>query len=81
MVYRRFGYLQSRILLDKQTELGLLENKLDKLDESEKNEYPDRLFRYDLDSSEVYHRRQLMAEIEKRYCEYGKLASNPWRKY
>ena len=72
MLYRRFGYLQSRILLDKQTELGLLETKLDELDKAEMYNHPDRLFNYDLESSEVWHRRPLMAEIEKKYCEYGK---------
>jgi hypothetical protein len=31
-IYRRFGYLQSRLLLDKQEQLRLLEEKLEHLD-------------------------------------------------
>ena len=32
MIYRRFGFLHSRILLNKQDELRLLEERLDDLD-------------------------------------------------
>ena len=35
MVYRRFGFLQSRLLLEKQEELRELEGKLDRLDKIE----------------------------------------------
>ena len=34
MVYRRFGYPQSRILLDKQNEMAALETELDSLDKA-----------------------------------------------
>jgi hypothetical protein len=71
MVYRQFGYLQNRILLDKQNEMANLEKRLDDLDQAEMCPHPDRLFRYNLEQSEVAHRRQLMAEIETKFCEYG----------
>ena len=35
MVFRRFGYLQSRLLLDKQDDLRKLEEQLDRLDASD----------------------------------------------
>lgn len=38
MIYRRFGYLHSRILLRKQDELGKLEADLDEYDDVDENE-------------------------------------------
>lgn len=34
MIYRRFGYLQARVLLDKQDKMRLLEQELDHFDEN-----------------------------------------------
>ena len=43
MVYSRFGYLQSRLLVEKQNELQLLEDELDMMDCGDEAENPRRL--------------------------------------
>jgi hypothetical protein len=68
MIYRRYGYLQSRILLEKQDELRLLEEQLDAIDRSEMYKRPHQLF------SRVHQgdeRKGLLAQIEVTFCEYG----------
>ena len=35
MIYRRFGFLQARLLLEKQDSLRVLEQRLDRLDKAE----------------------------------------------
>ena len=73
MVYRRFGYLQARLLLEKQEELRRLEGQLDDLDKAEAQgnissltTMESRAFRTDGD------RRKLMCKIEKCFSEYGR---------
>ena len=72
MLYRRFGYLQSRILLDKQDELRCLEEQLDELDASEMYLQADKLFRR---GSLGEQRKALLDDIERKFCEYGKCLS------
>jgi len=68
MLYRRFGYLQSRVLLDKQDELRLLEAQLDALDRSEMYNEPDNLFTRECQGEQ---RKKLLSSIEILFCEYG----------
>lgn len=68
MIYRRYGYLQSRILLEKQDELRSLEAQLDAMDEAEMCRKPDKLFTRDRQGEE---RKGLLIQIEKSFCEYG----------
>jgi hypothetical protein len=70
-IYRRFGFLQSRLLLDKQDKLGQLEDTLDRLDKREQNANPTRPMTNDLSEEEITPRRKLLAAIEKQYCSYG----------
>jgi hypothetical protein len=71
-VYRRFGFLQSRLLLDKQDKLRQLEDALDRLDKREQNADPTRPMTNDLTEEEITPRKKLLAAIEKQYCSYGK---------
>jgi hypothetical protein len=79
MIFRRFGYLQSRLLLYKQDELRALEARLDSLDESDKLNNPDRLFMRctdepDVDDDErrnIVARKNLYRDIENAYRDYG----------
>jgi hypothetical protein len=68
MIYRRYGYLQSRILLEKQDELRLLEEQLDQLDYSEMYDNPDNLFKREAQGKE---RKGILNRIESTFCEYG----------
>jgi hypothetical protein len=68
MLYRRYGYLQSRILLEKQDELRLLEEQLDELDRLEMNVRPHKLFTR-MQQGDV--RQGLLKKIETAFCEYG----------
>lgn len=74
MLYRRFGYLQARILLHKQDELRALETKLDTLDKKD-NEHQDTkryLKSRDRDDKRKDSKRKaLLHEIEIVYKEYG----------
>ena len=74
MLYRRFGYLQSRILLEKQDELRSLEAQLDNLDSSEMYDAPDNLFTRDCQGET---RKGLLTQIEGKFCEYGRASSAP----
>jgi hypothetical protein len=73
MVYRRFGFLQTRLLLEKQDTLRVLEQQLDKLDESETvgDDNEDNLCSRDGDQTE---RTNLMAAIRTAFQEYGQCA-------
>lgn len=79
MLYRRFGYLQARLLLDKQDDLRRLEAKLDKLDKQvSEGDCPFNLSTRDLKPEDAKIRRTLMEEIERRFCEYGEHFSIPF---
>jgi hypothetical protein len=68
MIYRRYGYLQARILLEKQDELRLLEEQLDKLDCSEMCDKPDNLF---MRGAQGGDRKGILNRIESTFCEYS----------
>ena len=70
MIYRRFGYVQARLLLEKQDDLRFLENKLDVLDREDSVDNRDVLWtRSDYEEP----RKELMARLENTFIEYGKL--------
>lgn len=81
MLYRRFGYLQSRILLHKQDELRALEEKLDLIDKrDEADPENEKLLRSrDLDDKSNSPRKALLETIETKFKEYGNwnLHENP----
>lgn len=74
MVYRRFGFLQTRLLLETQDTLRVLEERLDKLDESETvgDDNKDNLCSRDGDGDQT-ERINLMAAIRTAFQEYGSL--------
>lgn len=73
MIYRRFGYLQARVLLDKQDQLRVLERDLKELDEELYDAgKANTETRVNIKDPELQDRRdELMEEIEKAYCSYG----------
>lgn len=66
-IYRRFGYLSSRLLLDRQDHLRNLEEKLDKYDESHRLISATRV----LPESVIGPRNSLLGEIEEAFKAYG----------
>ena len=76
MLYRRFGFIQARILLEKQDELRILEEKLDNMDQKIKCTDPESLQTRDLDEESGRSRKELRKKIEIKFCEYGKYGFN-----
>jgi len=72
MIYRRFGWLQTRLLLDKQEELRLLEEKLQKLDMREKKLKASTPMTRDAPPKERVLRKELLEKIELAFCSYCK---------
>lgn len=68
MLYRRFGFLQARLLLNKQDQLRALEEKLDEIDKGDDEEY---LTSRELDDADERPRTKLMEKIEIKFREYG----------
>ena len=72
MVYRRFGYLQSRLLLEKQEHLRQLENELDNLDLEDAETWPRQLTTMEnYDNEQHKPRRHLMRRIDRAFRRYG----------
>lgn len=69
MVYRRFGFLQARLLLENQSELSRLERKLEQDDWSVHDAGQEGLR-----SSRGYtaEKTQLLAEIQQKWLRYSK---------
>jgi hypothetical protein len=83
MVYRRFGFLQARLLLETQDKLRVLEGRLDRLDESDTvgDDNQDNLCSRDGDGGDQTERINLMAAIRTAFQEYGALLqpkASPW---
>ena len=72
MLYRRFGFIQARILLEKQDEMRILEEKLDRMDQRIKDSDPTSLQTRDLTEEESRPRKELLNKIELKFCEYCK---------
>jgi hypothetical protein len=72
MIYRRFGYLQARLLLEKQEQLRRLEWELEVLDENDKQASSRDLITFaDNEDGNVQERQQLMQRIEEKFRDYG----------
>ena len=72
MIYRRFGFLQSRLLLQKQEQLRRLEHRLDMLDEQDEKAKPRDLVCMDAaERGKAQERTRLMQDIETKFREYG----------
>lgn len=71
MIYRRFGFLSARLLLDQQDHLRLLEEDLDELDQDDAQNHPNRNLTRDLSEKDSRERRELLVRIKTEYCEYG----------
>jgi len=74
MVYRRFGYVQARLLLEKQDELRRLEQKLDSYDKKVQKARPINLMTLDLRPEDAAQRKEIMDKLERKFCEYGKIS-------
>lgn len=71
MIYRRFGFLSARLLLDQQDQLRLLEEELDERDQDDAENKPIRNLTRDLPEEDSRERRGLLEKIKREYCEYG----------
>lgn len=75
MIYRRFGYLSARVLLNKQDHLRRLERKLDEFDAENKGcsatTEPNARTK-----SAIDHRNSLLAEIDAALSDYGTKTSS-----
>lgn len=73
MLYRRYGHLQSRLLLEKQENLRRLELDLEKMDIKQTSADADKddLNTWDMEEEKASERDQLMKEIEAAFREYG----------
>jgi hypothetical protein len=70
MLYRRFGFLQSRLLLESQDELRMLEIELDKMDRKDHARDRGSLQTRDLCEEDARPRRELLEKIRACFCEY-----------
>ena len=73
MVYRKFGYAGSRLLLHKQAELQKLEAAMIEMDEDDERVSPGCLKSVDLESDPSSLRARLMKDLEKKFDEWGKI--------
>lgn len=72
MIYRRFGYIQSRLLLDKQNELQNLEMDLEEMDKEDSKQRHDFLKTAEIDTEDPTERKKFMMALERKFNEYGK---------
>jgi hypothetical protein len=71
MLYRRFGFLQARILLNKQDQLRELEKQLDREDKVDMKKDPGVLKSREKDVAVNGRRKRILIEIEEHFKEYG----------
>lgn len=71
MIYRRFGFLSTRLLLDQQDKLRLLEEELDEIDQDDDEKNNNRNITRDLPEEDSKERQALLVKIKNEYCEYG----------
>lgn len=69
MMYRRFGWIQSRLLLNKQNEISDLEKDLELEDGFPAKDEPinGEVTRYEGTSE---YKQQILKDLEKKFCEY-----------
>lgn len=77
MLYRRFGFLQARILLNKQDELRELEKDLDRMDKVDQRKDRSLLKSREKDDAENGRRKKLLYEIEEKFKEYSNSLACP----
>jgi hypothetical protein len=72
MIYRRFGYVQSRVLLDKQNQLSVLEKELQELDDElyKRRETWTQTRKHITDKDIRGRREDLMNRTADAYCLY-----------
>ena len=76
MIYRKFGYLQSRLLLYKQDELRHLERELDRQDRVHERESPNNLRSRERDDArDPKGRKVLFRKIAEKLREYSEYTS------
>ena len=72
-MYRRFGYLASRVILEKQDDLRRLEMELDDCEKRQGKRCPERLTtRTRLEGQKPTPQQKILEKIEKKYLEYCK---------
>ena len=71
MLYRRFGFLQGRLLLYKQDELRELEARLDRMDKSDAKRDASLLRSREKDDAYGSRRKMLLEEINVKFKDYG----------
>lgn len=79
MVFRRFGYFQNRLLLEKQGELMTLETRIDELDECLNQAQPSQLRTVQMVQDSILpgardvvaERQQLLERADQVFREYG----------
>ncbi|KAF4638059.1 hypothetical protein G7Y89_g19 [Cudoniella acicularis] len=81
MLYRRFGFLQARVLLHKQDQLRHLELKLDQVDKEDEEKQPKILKSRELDNADDEYRTNLLNDIEEKFKEYASFSQPPARDY
>jgi hypothetical protein len=81
MVYRRFGFIQSRLLLEKQDRLRELEKQLEVYDQScvIDNAKASYLITRDRRPEDRQSYESLMQSLEKAFSEYGVFSKLPSR--
>lgn len=77
MIYRKFSYLQARLLLHRQDELRELERDLDDLDENHKQNSPEFLGCREDDDALSGKRKLLLDKISECFQEYCKAHKFP----
>jgi uncharacterized protein YydD (DUF2326 family) len=70
MIYRRFGYLQARLLVEKQDDLRQLEMALGAMDNEDDGKADVLKTRYFYNKESMKERKSLMEQIEKTWLEY-----------
>jgi hypothetical protein len=78
MIYRRFGFLSNRLLLDQQDQLRLLEQELDELDQEDEENNPICNSTRDVPAEYSLERRELLERVEREYCKYGNYDPLEW---
>jgi hypothetical protein len=74
MMYRRFGYVQSRLLLEQQDELRILEEELGEMDQAIHATDPEFSRTRDLPQDVRLPREKLIGKLQNAYCTYGKFS-------
>jgi hypothetical protein len=81
MIYRRFGFLSTRLLLNQQDKLRLLEEELDEIDQDDDEKNNNRNITRDLPEEDSKERQELLVKIKEEYYEYGTCTHRPLATY